>query len=97
MVAPGNAAGIVYRRQVPPDRRECQHCLDVARHGRQMQQECKQSPEGFAGALKDLHRLGRQYAKQRPRRVIVEMTPGEVGLLVKYARPVERHCLRPSV
>jgi hypothetical protein len=51
-----------------------------------MQQERKQSPEGLAGALKDLRRVGRQYAKKRHRKVVVEMTPGEVMLLEKYAR-----------
>ena len=32
-----------------------------------MQQERKQSPEGLAGAFKDLRRVGRQYMRQRPR------------------------------
>jgi hypothetical protein len=54
-------------RAATPDRRQCHHCLDVAHHGRQMQQERKQSPEGLAGAFKDLRRVGRQYMRQRPR------------------------------
>ena len=73
-------------RAATPDRRQRQHCLDVAHHGRQMQQERKQSPEGLAALLKNVRRAGRQYVKNRHRKVVVEMTPGEVMLLEKYAR-----------
>jgi|GEM_PF-3518940 hypothetical protein len=56
-----------------------------------MQQERKQSPEGLAGALKVLRRVGRQYAKQRPRRVTMELTRGEIDLLARYtARQVPK-------
>ena len=55
-------------RAATPDRRQRQHCLDVAHHGRQMQQERKQSPEGLAALLKNVRRAGRQYVKNRPRK-----------------------------
>jgi len=73
-------------RLTAPDGKQCQHCLDVQRHGYRMKQERKTSPEGLAGALKDLRRLGHQYGKQRPRPASVELTPAEVDLLAKYGR-----------
>jgi hypothetical protein len=51
-----------------------------------MRQERKHSPEGLAGALNDLRRAGLQYVKNRPRKVVVEMTPREVEMLERYGR-----------
>jgi hypothetical protein len=44
--------------------------------------------------FKDVRRAGRQYVKNRPRNVVVEMTPREVEMLVRCGR---RECRTHSL
>jgi hypothetical protein len=36
--------------------------------------------------FKDIRQQGRQYVKNRPRKVIIELTPREVEMLERYGR-----------
>ena len=83
-------------RPAAPDRKQCLHCLEIARAGYRKAQECKHSAEGLPLELKDVRRAGRQYVKNRPRKVVVEMTVGEVMLLeeVRPALTVRAGCAR---
>jgi hypothetical protein len=69
-----------------PDRKQCSHCLEHERAAYRRRQERKHSAEGLAAMFKDIRRQGRQYVKNRPRKVIIELTPREVEMLERYGR-----------
>jgi ribosomal protein L37E len=68
------------RHEAAPDRKLCAQCLATKARARKR----ANSPAGLKKQVKALAKYGRGILKDHQDKVIIEMTPGELDLLLKY-------------